>query len=128
MQSCRSPNLYCLVAMVQVPESNITYSMTLVQATGGAKLSYQNLVASVTILANDDPISFAMSSVIALEGTNATFVVVRGGRSSGESLATPPTPNVTAPLDCLQVLPLSTLRLFTRLRPTVMSSCTLLGE
>ena len=84
--------VYCLVAMAQVPEPNVTYSITLVQATGGAKLSYQNLVASVTILANDDPINFAMSSVIAPEGTNATFVVVRGGRSRGESLATPPNP------------------------------------
>lgn len=54
------------------------YSITLVQSHrwGQFKLVYQNLVAGVTIVANDDLISLAVSTVIVPEEANATFVVV----------------------------------------------------
>ena len=68
----------------QVPEGNETLSVQLISASGDGRLAAGALIqASLTILHNDDPVSFAQSVVVAEEGERATFTINRGGQANG---------------------------------------------
>jgi hypothetical protein len=68
----------------QVPEGNETLSVQLISASGDGRLAAGMLIqASLTVLHNDDPVSFAQSVVVAEEGETAVFTINRGGQANG---------------------------------------------
>ncbi|XP_061116243.1 adhesion G-protein coupled receptor V1 [Conger conger] len=63
----------------EIPEDNEDFTITLLNATGGAKLGNE-LNASLQIRKNDNPISFAEPVVVrVIEGGVANFTVLRAG-------------------------------------------------
>lgn len=68
----------------QVPEGNETLSVRLISASGDGRLATGvQIQASLIVLHNDDPVSFAQSVVVAEEGESADFTINRGGQANG---------------------------------------------
>ena len=72
------------IFIFQVPEGNETLSVQLISASGDGRLAAGLLIqSSLTVLHNDDPVSFAQSVVMAEEGERAVFTINRGGQANG---------------------------------------------
>ena len=72
---------------MQIPEGNETLTVQLTGVSGDGRLASGPLAqSSLTILHNDDPISFAQSLVVADEGDTAALTINRGGEANGESV------------------------------------------
>ena len=57
--------------------------VTLTSVTGDASIALESSEALVTVLHNDDPITFSSSVTEAQEGDNVVLTVVRGGMAEG---------------------------------------------
>ena len=74
-----------IILSFQVPEGNETLTVQLTSASGDGRLGTGPLTqSSLTVLHNDDPVSFAQSVVMANEGERAVLTVNRGGQANGE--------------------------------------------
>ena len=71
--------------IIQIPEGNETLTVQLTAVSGDGRLAAGLLAqASLIVLHNDDPVSFAQSVVIADEGDTALLTINRGGQANGE--------------------------------------------
>lgn len=67
-----------------VPEGPESFTVQLVVLGGQGRLAPTSTTASVTILQNDDPISFNGSVLRVQEGDTGTFSVIRVGLAEGK--------------------------------------------
>ena len=72
-------------SLFQDTEQNITYSVELSSVDGGGRVGDTGTVAYLTVLQNDDSISFAVADTFKLgnEGESVIFDVIRGGQAKG---------------------------------------------
>ena len=72
---------------MQLPEGNQTFTVEL-NINNLGRLDLNSAEARLTILQNDDPISFTRSSLSVNEGDEVSIRVTRGGQANGLATAT----------------------------------------